>query len=824
MAAAAQARPERVIAEIHLPEPHALQEQIVDWEILHPEAQVGVFPAGTKSGKALCLDTPIPTPKGWVTMGDLKAGDVVFDEFGRPVRVVYATETRYDRPCFEVVFSDGAKIVADAEHLWETTTHCERKNQARGLYAPARVRTTAEIAATAIWTVAGVTRPNHAIPLVAGPVGFKTKAHLPIDPYLLGVWLGNGTAITGNITMNSADGDVIERIRASGWGVHSVPSSVYTWRVEGLTKALRKAGLLGVKRIPTEYLTASSDDRLALLQGLMDTDGTIGRTGRASFDNTEIDLVDGAESLAVSFGIKTSRRQRIGKINGEEFKICYQVNFTTDTEVFSSRRKKARLRPVAAKARLRYIMSVKPIPSVPVRCIRVDSPTHLFLAGRHCVPTHNSFGFSMWQVSKNLSIPGQFGVWSAPTLYKARVGYRYQKAMLPDIPEIDCKDGKQEIWFGNGSFTKFLHGHDAETTMEGEAVDNFVIDEAGKQKKQLWYSTFTTITQTMGKGIIGGTPRGTGHWFYDVWRQACAGDPFFCQAVLRTIDSPFVNPKAVENARRLLPRYLYEQYYLALFTSQSSVYGDLDAMWDRSLEVKRPNFWVHPDESARLRPATLGYDPGKRRDPAVFFVINDLGMTVGYCRMRQREYTEQIGLLTRFARCFKGEDNEIRYDRTGVGDAIGEEIGKAFDVSWLGNWTVTPVVFTNAIKQEMVSRIHIALEQGWFRSPYIPRLEHELISLEVSTSRTGLHTYSAPEGDHDDVHWAVGLALSGAHASLVQDDALEMIDAAMSGKLLTSLEDEDPPEEDDPLGDELESIMAGEDEENGADALEEEIE
>ena len=139
---------------------------------------------------------------------------------------------------------------------------------------------------------------------------------------------------------------------------------------------------------------------------------------------------------------------------------------------------------------------------------------------------------------------------------------------------------------------------------------------------------------------------------------------------------------------------------------------------------------------------------------------------------------------------FPAEDNEIRYDRTGVGDAVGEMISEVFD-KHKGDWGITPVVFTNAGKQEMVSRVTYAIETGWWRCPRILRVEHEFQALEVEVSKSGLHTFNAPGGDHDDVHWAFALAISGAHATTVRGSQLDMIEAAMSGKLLTTDEEDD---------------------------------
>src|SRR5688500_8247621 len=100
---------------------------------LHP-GQLIVIAGRPGLGKALALDTPLPTPTGWTTMGEVRVGDLLLDADGRPTRVTGATEVMHDRPCFEVVFSDGTRVVADAEHQWLTHTRASRRGR------PARPR------------------------------------------------------------------------------------------------------------------------------------------------------------------------------------------------------------------------------------------------------------------------------------------------------------------------------------------------------------------------------------------------------------------------------------------------------------------------------------------------------------------------------------------------------------------------------------------------------------------------------------------------------------------------------------------------------------
>src|SRR5690606_28063943 len=238
-------------------------------------------------GKALSLDTPIPTPDGWTTMGDLKEGDTVFDETGTPCKVTYATPIQYDRTCYRVVFSDGSEIVADADHRWLTSTRKSRKseNAARHVTHESKyardqthkrtypsVVTTQEIRDTL--RVGPDDRVNHAIDVAGALV--TPPVDLPIPAYTLGAWLGDGTSCSGCIS--KPDEEMWGRIEADGYEIGpdiSGKEKCPTRTVYGLQVQLRDLGLLGNKHIPSLYLRASVHDRKALLGGLLDTDGTV---------------------------------------------------------------------------------------------------------------------------------------------------------------------------------------------------------------------------------------------------------------------------------------------------------------------------------------------------------------------------------------------------------------------------------------------------------------------------------------------------------------------------------------------------------------------
>jgi len=375
-------------------------------------------------GKALALDTPIATPDGWTTMGAIMPGDVVFDERGQRSRVVAVSPVMVNHDCYRVRFSDGAEIVADAGHKWATLTQLER-NQAcrlteewrtkRRAARPSRakdasqkpwvslsitdvnmarehtykappapsVRTTAEIAAT----VRRGQGFNHSI-AVAAPLDCEAKA-LPVEPYVLGAWLGDGTSAAASIASN--DNEIVEAIAACGHGVTKWAGK-FMYGIGGLQSDLRSLGVLKNKHIPQAYLRASTEQRLALLQGLMDTDGTADARGQCEFTTTRRVLADGVAELLASLGVKVAIREGVAKIAGREVGAKFSLKFLTALPVFRLARKLLRQKRGGFRGTHanRYIVACEPVESVPVRCIAVDSPSRLYLAGRAMIPTHNT--------------------------------------------------------------------------------------------------------------------------------------------------------------------------------------------------------------------------------------------------------------------------------------------------------------------------------------------------------------------------------------------------------------------------------------------------
>lgn len=329
--------------------------------------------------QALALDTPIPTPRGWTTMAQIQVGDEVLGINGAPIRVVGKSEVFSQRPAYEIRSDDGATVIADEDHLWtvklgrndgEFRTYSTKKLYARehkragkGL-DPRRPRPPEVIA----WQL--------------------PEQKLPIDPYVLGAWLGDGT--TGQATQTAHEDDQawwFAEFERLGYPcrAHTDPQSFGV--LGGLRTALISSELLQCKRIPPEYLRGSAYQRLSLLQGLMDTDGTVQR-GQACFANTREDLADAVCELVLSLGGKPFKSGFYGRRrNGEPAQFCYRIHFYL-ANACRMPRKAAKAR--ARKEKIGRFLSFSYVGLRDTQCIRVNAPDGLFLAGTGCLPTHNS--------------------------------------------------------------------------------------------------------------------------------------------------------------------------------------------------------------------------------------------------------------------------------------------------------------------------------------------------------------------------------------------------------------------------------------------------
>lgn len=337
--------------------------------------------SGRGGGKALAVDTPIPTVNGWKLMGDIVVGDIVFDEKGNQTTVISTSPVMYNHECYLVVFSDESQIIADAEHEWKVYSKYANSYKiinTKSLYSR---------------KLKSGNNYNYLVD-VAEAVLHDSK-QLPIHPYVLGAWLGDGSSREAKITCGNDDHEILKKIISLGYPIHPVsePMSYSLGSRKGhkneFQATLRAIGVLKNKRIPRIYLESSKDQRLELLRGLMDTDGSISRKGHCCFDNQNYSLIEDVYELISSLGIKSTIKRYDAKLCGVKTGVTYKIAFTPTMPVFSLPRKLKRQKYRKQFYR-RGVMYIQPLESLPVKCIRVDAKSHLFLAGKSFIPTHNS--------------------------------------------------------------------------------------------------------------------------------------------------------------------------------------------------------------------------------------------------------------------------------------------------------------------------------------------------------------------------------------------------------------------------------------------------
>jgi replicative DNA helicase len=215
--------------------------------------QMIIVAARPAIGKALALDTPLPTPSGWTTMGEVQPGDQLIGADGRPTTVVAATDVMTGRPCFEVSLSDGSRIVADAQHQWSTQTRSVRKALAE-VSAGARSTTSRPLEAAIVTTeqmaatvrVGSDGRLNHSVSN-AQPLQLP-DAELLVAPYTLGVWLGDGTTAAAHFT--SADPEIAGHVEADGYTVEARGRLRYHVGMPVAAKVERACEVCGTTFVP----------------------------------------------------------------------------------------------------------------------------------------------------------------------------------------------------------------------------------------------------------------------------------------------------------------------------------------------------------------------------------------------------------------------------------------------------------------------------------------------------------------------------------------------------------------------------------------------
>lgn len=367
--------------------------------LLDPDIKVVVLTGRAGSGKAQPLTAKILTPDGWKLMGELQIGNEILTPKGEITHIT-GIFPQGEKDIYKINFSDGSFTECCDDHLWYVYSQKDRDAKRIG-----SVKSLKEIKAKLRYGICN--KKNFSIPMVSD-ISFKEK-NLPIDPYTLGALLGDGSFRHG-ITFSSQDSFIIQKIEKilQKYDLKCKQLNQFDYKISSklgvknnyLKKTLIKLRLYGKKSpqkfIPDIYKFSSKEHRIEILQGLMDTDGTVDKKGMSvSFSTTSKLLANDVQFLVQSLGGKGVIRhkqtyftyQNIRKAGLPSFVV--HIALPNNIEPFSLPRKMQRIRKKTKYFPTRYIDTIEYIGKKEAQCISIEDPMHLYVTD-HFIVTHNT--------------------------------------------------------------------------------------------------------------------------------------------------------------------------------------------------------------------------------------------------------------------------------------------------------------------------------------------------------------------------------------------------------------------------------------------------
>lgn len=460
--------------------------------------------AGT--GKALPLNTPILTPKGWVNMGNLKVGDEVIGSNGKPCHVIRIHE-QGKKEGYDLTFRDGAKIKACKEHLW-TVRYTKKGDK----YFEKTI-TTEE------WVSKQYNMDHMYLPIVK-PVEYEYgEKDLPLDPYFLGALLADGCLCQNSIQYTKSEdavrNETAKAAKRNGYEIREITTRTSTakqWMFPHpdepldkngkpirsfLKETLRNMGLLvksKEKFIPEEYKTASPKQRRQLLHGLFDGDGDV-RTGReyARFNTASPQMAEDVLQLLWSLGLSATKQEQTHKKGN-----YWSINLLDRSwNPFIASEHKSKIKGAKHQMR-RKLSKVKPIDPIPMRCIEVDAEDKLYVT-KDFIVTHNSSTIlGRMEHMRNMGIPmekllvlsftnaaANHILEKEPTVHSSTIASFvhsiYKENFKHELSNLDTLINSMDIWFDRttdsmvSKFISCLDGmRDSSGTQSFTRTTNFI--------------------------------------------------------------------------------------------------------------------------------------------------------------------------------------------------------------------------------------------------------------------------------------------------------------------------------------------------------------
>ncbi|MFL6229749.1 MAG: PhoH family protein, partial [Pyrinomonadaceae bacterium] len=425
---------------------------------------IEVAPLAFMRGRAQPLHSRILTPGGWRTMGSLQVGDLVVGSDGRPVEVT-GVFPQDEKQVYRVTMTDGSSTLACAEHLWSVRTASDKRRN-----KDVRVLQTQEM----MDNLRCFHQYRYELPLLSAPVEFPRR-EVSVEPYALGLLLGDG-CISGRTSPSFAtpDAELVASLEGGLAGIglkfrrKSEIDYVLTNPLAGkggnkfavirnpLTQALRDLWLSGTysatKFIPEDYLYNCAEVRLALLQGLLDTDGgpvrQAGRTCRVQYTTTSERLKDDVLFLVRSLGGVAYCRRRMAEGRKPGFARGREVPYRHDAFIMDIRlpeglepfrlRRKAEIYHAGGGGRpMRFIKTIEPVGTQQTQCISVAARDALYVTDDFIL-THNTLSDAFIILDEAQNTTGE-----QMKMFLTRIGFGSKAVITGDVTQIDLPTGKR---------------------------------------------------------------------------------------------------------------------------------------------------------------------------------------------------------------------------------------------------------------------------------------------------------------------------------------------------------------------------------------------
>ena len=559
-------------------------------------------------GKCLVKGTLVPTTTGHRCIEDISIGEYVFTPEGNPTRVK-GTYSNGIQDIYKVCFDSGEEILCDKDHIWyvEPPLSCVTARKERFEWKCGKLKTTEELLTSSdTWF----------IPLPRA-VEFDTKI-LPIDPYILGYWLGNGASDEGCIYVCNGDEYLFEGVYSSTR--QQVGCS--RLHISGIIGLIKELGLYKNKHIPSIYKNSSVEQRIALLQGLMDSDGSaLGTSGTCRFDNKNERLISDFFELACGLGLKPFKHVYL---RGEE-KEYYCLFRGRTFPVFRLNRKNEKVLYSGRPIRRKIIKIEKLEYQEEVFCISIEDSKNLFLCTESYIPTHNTVCCINEAIDQALhcELRNPHYAYIAPTYSQAeKIAWEYFKNYCENIPGYKANEAKLRITIvrkdKKDAITFWLLGAENPESIKGIYLDGAILDEYGKMNPVIWTQVIRQcLSDRMGWAIFIGTPLGRNQ-FYERYLYALAHPENWFAIMFKASETGIIPPSELKDMKEEMTEDEFSQELECSFTAA------LTGMYysKEMLKLREDGRIGDVPHNPRL-PVSTFWDLGVADDMVVWFVQYD---------------------------------------------------------------------------------------------------------------------------------------------------------------------------------------------------------